>query len=282
MSILATDDQYVDHRFWPRVWRWIAVFVVAMTVAAPAAGFGAWLGWRGAASLPTDQRAREIAAAVVPGMTVGEVERHDMVFGSYYPTGCEAFAGAEEYDAGSVSVVKAGAVPVMDLAGARAALRRDGWQLRPDQEPGSVTARRDGIQIAVHQGPGPGGVVFHRVEPALVRVLALVGWGAGLLLGGWIGLRFSRRSRPAAARVLGGIGTVLLLVPTIAVTGGLLLPGPAPIPPDGPDALWEPYVAWPFTFFVLVALCCWAVAGVLRWSPRAARFTREWTRFLFG
>ncbi|WP_436522484.1 hypothetical protein [Actinoplanes sp. HUAS TT8] len=283
MTILATDDQHVGHRFGPRVRRWIAVFVVALTFAALLGAGGAWLGWRGAPALPDDQRAREIVAAIVPGMRVGEVERHDVIFGDPDPMSSQLIAGTDEYDAGSVTLEPAGSAsdaeeepdavetPVfaaaLDVAGARAALERDGWEIRSGTTVRSVTARRGSLELTVYQDNGPGGVVFHRPEPALVRVLALVGWGAGLLLGGWIGLRFSRRSKPGAARILGRTGTVLLLTSTMAVTAGLLLPWPPPIPPDGPDALWEPYVAVPWKPFVLIALACWTLAAVLRWSP---------------
>ncbi|WP_229074540.1 hypothetical protein [Actinoplanes sp. DH11] len=267
------------HRARPQAWhrlvRWVAVVLVALTVAAGMGSAGAWLGWRGADPLPSDQRAREIVAEVLPGTAVGPSERWDAIFGDPAPDWMTRLISDDEYDGGSVLVP----VPVGDLAVVRGTLERAGWRVPPAVRSErlsdadtveSVTARRAGVELAVFRSSGDGGagVVFQRPEPALVRPTALAGGLVGLLLGGWAASRFTARHvgrRPWNAPAWGG--GALLALPSIAAGSELVSPTGA-VPPDVPGAPWEGYVI--FKLLTVLGLIGWGYAVVLRLRARAA------------
>ncbi|MEV6348526.1 hypothetical protein [Actinoplanes sp. NPDC051851] len=281
MSILATDAQHTGHRAVPRLRRWAAVLLVALTFGAMTAAAGAWLGWRGAPDLPTDDRATAIAAEILPGLPVDGIERFDVLFGQMDPLPGEAFFGYDEYDPGAVWLTL-GATP--DLGAARSTLERSGWTIGANTTADWVTASRGPIAMMIYRSheyqPTPG-ITFFRPEPSLARVLALVGWVAGLLLGGWIALRFTRHPEKGVARTLGRAGSVLQLITTLAVTEMLFRPQ-SPLPPDAPGALWEPYLSALVKPLMMLGVACWLLAAVFRFWPRGAAFLREWTRLLAG
>ncbi|WIM97903.1 hypothetical protein ACTOB_001460 [Actinoplanes oblitus] len=275
MSILASDVRHTGRPAGHRLVRWVAVVVVALVFAGALASAGAWLGWRDADPLPSDQRAVAIAAEVLPGAPVDEIDRWDAIFGDRQPSWETRLLTDDEYDGGSVLLP----VSVPDLAAVRRTLERTGWRLLPGagverlsdvQTVEFVTARRDGVELAVFRDSWSegSGIVFQRPEPALVRPLALIGGLAGLLLGGWLALRFTARQagrRPWNAPAWAG--GALLALPTLAVLGELLSPT-APIPPDVPGAPWEGYPI--FKLPALLGLLAWGWATVLRLR---ARFT---------
>ncbi|GAA4599285.1 hypothetical protein BJY16_003024 [Actinoplanes octamycinicus] len=274
MSILATDLRHTGQRTGHRVVRWVAVASVAFVVAAALASAGAWLGWRDARPLPDDQRAREIVAEVLPGAPAGPIDRWDAIFGDRSPDWETRLLTDDEYDGGSVLVP----APVPDLVAVRATLERTGWRVLPHsgterlsemETVEFVTARRAGVELAVFRDgwTGDQGVVLQRPEPALVRPLALAGGVAGLLLGGWLALRFTARhvgrrrwNAPAWA------GGALLALPSLAAVSALLDPAAA-IPPDVPGAPWEGYVI--FKLLTVLGLLAWGGAVVLRLRHRA-------------
>ncbi|BCJ45090.1 hypothetical protein GCM10010168_68900 [Actinoplanes ianthinogenes] len=247
---------------------------MALVAGGALASAGAWLGWRGADPLPGDERATAIVAEVLPGAPIGTIDRWDAIFGDRWPDWETRLLTDDEYDGGSVLVP----VPVPDLAAVRGALERAGWQiltparverLSDVQTVEFVTARRDGVELAVFRDSEPdgAGVVFQRPEPALVRELALAGGVFGLLLGGWVALRFTARQagrRPWNAPAWAG--GALLALPTLAVLGELLSPTAA-IPPDVPGAPWEGYVI--FKLLTVLGLIAWGWAVVLRLRARS-------------
>jgi hypothetical protein len=280
MSVLATDVPPVRHRTWHRWVRWGAVIWVAVVFAGALASIGAWVGWRNADPLPSDQQTTEIAGQVLPGATVGEIERSDMTFGDRMPDWVTRLIIDDEYDGGSVLVT----VPVSDIATVRERLARTGWRILPNSGTGRlsgpqtvefVTARRHGVEMAVfhdtwHNGEG---IVFQHPEPTPVRKLALVGGIVGLLLGGWTALKFTTRHvgrRPW--NVPAWAGGVLLTLPTAAAISQLLWPTAA-IPPDVPGAPWEGYLV--FKLLTGLGLIGWGCALVLRSAPRTFLGTRS-------
>lgn len=267
MSILATDVQHTGHQVRHRVLRWLAVVVVALTFASALAAIGSWLGWRGAAAFPSDQRAAEIARMAAPAARITETDRYDAIAGSRWPDPSLLLGGDDEYSAGYVTV---GFALPSDLTVARRALEADGWRITEvayhDTLVNHVTARNDGVELIVYGG----GLLFQRPEPALARVLALIGWGLGLLLGAWTALKFTAAHRGRDGRIAARLGLVLLLIPTTAVSGELFFPTRA-IPPDVPGVIWEPYLSFPLKLLVIVGTLALAYAGVRRFAPRASR-----------
>lgn len=264
MSILATDAQHTGSQTWRRVLRWLAVAAVGLIFASALAASGSWLGWRGAGPLPGDQRAQEIAGLAAPTAKITETDRYDAIAGSRWPEPSMVLGGDDEYESGYVTV--SFALP-SDLAFARRALEADGWRITEvsfnDTIVNHVTARRDGVDLIVYGG----GLVFQRAEPALARVLALTGWGFGLLLGGWVALKFTAAHRGRDGRIAARAGLGLLLLPTVAVIGELFFPARA-IPPEVPGMIWEPYMSLPLKFLVIVGALAWAYAGARRFLTR--------------
>jgi hypothetical protein len=274
MLIVAPDVHHVGHQTWHRVVRWGTVSWVAVVFAGALASIGAWAGWRNADPLPSDQQATEIVGEVLPGATVGEIERWEVTFGDRMPDWVTRLIIDDEYDGGSVLVT----VPVSDIAAVRETLARTGWRILPNsgmerlsdgQAVEFVTARRHGVEMAVfHDTWRDGeGIVFQRPEPTLVRYSALVGGIVGLLLGGWAALRFTARHvgrRPW--NVPAWAGGALLALPTAAAISALLWPNPA-IPPDVPGAPWEGYLV--FKLLTGIGLIAWGYALVLRLRHRA-------------
>ncbi len=197
-----------------------------------------------------------------------QTDRYDATAGSRWPDPSILLGGDDEYSAGYVTV--SFATPP-DLTAARRELAAGGWRITQvayaDPIVNHVTARRDGVELIVYGG----GLVFQRPEPSLARVLALAGWGFGLLLGAWVALKFTTAHRGRDGRVAGVAGLGLLLIPTIAVSGELFFPSRA-VPPDVPGVIWEPYLSFPLKFLVIVGVLAWAYAGVRRFVPsRLAR-----------
>ncbi|GIE84648.1 hypothetical protein [Actinoplanes regularis] len=126
MSILATDVRHTGHQAGHR--RWIEVVFVALVVAAALASAGAWLGRQDAGPLPSDRRATGIAAEVLPGAPVGEIERWDAIFGDRMPDLVTRLITDDEYDGGSVLVP----VHVPEIAAVRETLERTGWRILPN------------------------------------------------------------------------------------------------------------------------------------------------------
>jgi hypothetical protein len=274
MSILATDVQRVGHQMWHRVLRWGAVTWVAVVFAGALASIGAWVGWRNADPLPSDQQMTEIVGEVLLGATVGGVERWEVVFGDRMPNWVSLLITDDEYDGGSVMVT----VPVSDISAVRETLARTGWRILPNsgtkrlsdvQTVEFVTARRHGVEMAVFHDSwyGGAGIVFQRPEPVLVRELALVGGIIGLLIGGWTTLKFTARHvgrRPW--NVPAWSGGALLALPTAVAISELLRPTAA-IPPDVPGAPWEGYMV--FKLLTGLGLIGWGYALALRLRYRA-------------
>ncbi|WP_433830159.1 hypothetical protein ACQP2E_10115 [Actinoplanes sp. CA-015351] len=273
MLASAADVRHVGHRMWRRVARWGAVAWVAVVCAGALASAGAWVGWRNAGPLPSDQQATEIVGEVLPGAVIGEIERWDVTFGDQMPAWVTRLISDDEYDGGSVLV----SVPVPDVAAVRETLARTGWRILPNsgverisdgQTVEFVTARRHGVEMAVFHDTryGGEGIVFQHPEPAPVRELALAGGVAGLLLGGSAALMFTAGHvglRPWNKSAWAG--GVLLALPTAAVVSELLHPAAA-IPPDVPGAPWDGYVY--FKLLIVLGLISWGRACVLRHRHR--------------
>src|SRR5690349_6461832 len=106
MSIATADVQQTGPLTGRRAWRWAlrgaAVIVVACTFAAALASAGAWLDWRGADPLPSDQRAGGVAAEIMPGVRIDGVDRYDVIFGDRWPDMFTRLIADDEYDGGSV------------------------------------------------------------------------------------------------------------------------------------------------------------------------------------
>ncbi|MEU4243270.1 hypothetical protein [Actinoplanes sp. NPDC026619] len=274
MSILATDAHRAGHQMRHRALRWGAVLWVAVMFAGALASIGTWVGWRNADPLPSDQQMTEIVGEVLPAATVGEVERWDVTFGDRMPDWVSLLITDDEYDGGSALVT----VPVTDISAVRETLARTGWRILPNsgakrlsdaQTVEFVTARRHGVEMAVFHDTSYGGdgIVFQHPEPTAVRELALVGGIVGLLIGGWVALRFTARHvgrRPW--NVPAWSGGALLALPTAAAISQLLRPSAA-IPPDVPGAPWEAYMI--FKLLTGLGLIGWGYALALRLRHRS-------------
>jgi hypothetical protein len=238
-----------------------------MVVGAFGASAGAWLGWRGGTSLPSDENARAVMQTVAPGTAVEISGRDEAVFGYlpsamsgisvfWLPFGSEPAAGStldtwlapllgkSGYRQGSVGVRSAGDADE-PLSAARLRLRAAGWDVVTNDAAETVVARRGPVVVSVWpstnggSGPRTWTATVRRAEPPAVLPLLLLGGLAGALAGWlqvvWTARRLAGASAPVRGALIasGGLSLCLLMpsaaVTTVMATIDILLP---PTPPE--------------------------------------------------
>jgi hypothetical protein len=226
---------------------WLSTVLVALTCAAAAAAGAAWVGWRAAGPLPSDVRAREIVAPLVPAAPVRMGERDDSLFGYAGGGSLSWLLGDDRFSSGYVDIALGGASSDQ----VQAAMKADGWQVDTDRALG-VSARRGEDAALLYQQGGSVTIRLERARPGPVRPLELAGWVAGLLLG-WVVARRLIRARRAALIV--GAGSAVLLLPATVLTTGQLFSESVLPSTLTPPALWGDYA-----FFVVHPM---ALAGAV-------------------
>jgi hypothetical protein len=214
---------------------WLSTVLVALTCAAAAAAGAAWVGWRAAGPLPSDEQARSVVSALLPGTPVQLGTRDDALF-AYSGGGALAWLlGNDHYSSGYVDVGLGGTTSDR----VQAAMRADGW--RVDSSGLGVSARKGDVSALLYQRDDAVTVEFVRSRPEPVRPLELAGWVAGLLLGWLAARRLIAARRPAWAT---GVASAALLLPaTILTTGQLFYESTLP-PSITPPALWGDYASF--------------------------------------
>ncbi|MGK5679882.1 hypothetical protein [Actinoplanes sp. URMC 104] len=239
----------------------VAALWTALTVAALTAPIGAWIGWRAAADLPTDEQMRAIVAVAKPGYEGGaEFDRAPYLSGTPFPDDPGVlWNGYEEYGAGYAEARFSGTAG--DLGGMADRLRAAGWRVGdPSQD--ELTAASGDWRLVVRPAYDVGesaAARVHRAQPVRVAVLAAVFWLVGALLGA--GLAWLARGLIG----LGVLGLALLSFHTLLVSVYLVADvveywGTGPFP-----LLWEPVMTIlvrPVTLIGGSLFLVW-VAGVL-------------------
>ena len=231
-----------------------------LIMATAGATAGSWHGGRNSRPLPTDARAVELAAELLPGVDpTGGTQRHDYGYG---------FAlGDDDFGPGYVEVGYApagqgqdqGAAVDADCALSRRAQANallQGWRNLHRTAAGPCedwTAERGDVAVMFSTDGFGSSLTFHRAAPAGLGLATLAGALLGAAVGALAAALLTRRPRP-----------LLTLVVTLAVLG--LLPGmifgaigmvlnvrQSPALP-----FWT---VWPSLLFVLVPL--WLVLAVL-------------------
>jgi hypothetical protein len=241
---------------------WLTTVLVALTCAAAAAAGAAWLGWRAAGPLPSDDQARQLVSALLPGSPVSLGDRDDSLFGYARGGPLAWLIGANDFTGGSVDV----ALGTTTSAQVQAAMRTAGW--RVDTDPGlGVSARRGRVAAQLYQQDDSVTVDLMRSRPAPVRPLELAGWVAGLLLGWPAALRLLAARR--AARITAVTGAALLLPATVLTTGQLFYESVLP-PTITPPALWGDYASLAVHPLALLGATLGAAAVLLTVLPHRA------------
>jgi hypothetical protein len=265
--------------------------VTALLVAVAGGAAGAFIGWQGAASLPSDDDATAIAHSADARMpAAGPTDRRDFLFGYGIPVQANeeilvALLGGDEYTAGYLQyTVTHPDDSLATLRDANGALAKDGW----DAEPVSVQSyggefwatRGDLMAHMVTQGGSEGNETslwIQRARPAPVPLLTLVGFALGALAGwqlaGWAARR--RKGQPlwqqAAVTSAFVLGAIALLPPTlfnlVAIASSLWTVEPTPA--------WIGYVFIMFRGLALLGtallLAALALTALPAGEPRANR-----------
>jgi hypothetical protein len=241
---------------------WLSTVLVALTCAAAAAAGAAWAGWQAAGPLPSDVRAMELVAPLVPGAEVRLGDRDDSLFG-YSGAGSLAWLlGDNHFSSGYVDV----SVGSTTLDEVRPAMKAAGWRVETDRQLG-VSARQGTVAARLYQQGQSVSIQLVRSRPGPVRVLELAGWVAGLLLGWAISRRFTRDRR--TAWILGTASSVLLLPATVLTTGQLFSESVLPSTIT-PPALWGDYAFLVVHPLALAGALLGVAALVLAYRPRTA------------
>ncbi|MFI5910668.1 hypothetical protein [Dactylosporangium sp. NPDC051541] len=260
-----------------------AAVVVALTLAALGAGFGALLGWLGAPDLPTDDAAVAIVAPAVPVTadgTAAAVTISGRLGGLYdyeHPSGAWTWlVGDHDYAAGAVWLTTpAGDDSASTVRTIGDALSAQGWHVTDDPGTGQVSAFQKQWTLRVYSlGDGTSIVLeLARAQPGRVWPLAVLGYLAGLAAGWRGGRRFA--GGPTPARVAGWAGVVLLL-PGTALTTAALGYDLTALPPDTtPPAIWGSYLAFGVRLLSTTGIALLAGAVALAASTRVRRSVRE-------
>jgi hypothetical protein len=238
---------------------WLSTVLVALTCAAAAAAGAAWLGWRAAGPLPSDDQARAIAATLVPGAPVALGDRDDSLFGYAHGAPLAWLVGDNHFTGGFVDV----ALGATTSSQVQAAMRAAGWRVDTDRSLG-VSARKGKVAAQLYQQDNSVTVELVRSRPAPVRPLELAGWVAGLLLGWPAALRLIAARR--SARITGLAGAALLLPATVLTTGQLFYESVLP-PTITPPALWGDYASLAVHPLALMGATLGAIALLLTVLP---------------
>ncbi|MEV4412632.1 hypothetical protein [Catellatospora sp. NPDC049609] len=221
----------------------------ALTIGAMGLQAGAWLGWRGAPPLPSDQVAVGLTQDAAGDLTAAAVRRDDELFGYEYDRAGDPalwLVGTDErYLAGAVRVSYAlpeAAVEEDVIAAARHRLGAAGWQVGGDAW--TVTAYRDGWHLVAvdeyrswyNDIEGPSLVMsVVRGEPSRVGWFALGGLLLGLVPGWWLAGALRRSLRYGG--VLLGLN-LFLLTPQVLIGGAALGRWLWRDPAAPPEAAW--------------------------------------------
>nr|BFE55885.1 hypothetical protein GCM10020063_004110 [Dactylosporangium thailandense] len=265
-AVVQADPVTVPARLRPV----LAAIVVAFTLAALGAGFGAVLGWVGAPDLPDDDAAVAMVAPAVPvdadgtAASVTVAGRMPELFGYEHPGGPWTWlVGDTGYIGGAVWLTTPGGDDPGTLVRTIGdALASGGWQVT-----GDVVARKGAWTLKVYPWTD-GSVVLElgRTRPGRVGPLALAGYLAGLAVGWAGGRRFA--GGPTPARVAGWAGVALLLPGTVLTTVAL-------VPPQ-PDAIWGAYLLVVVRLLSTAGLALLAGAVALAATTRVRRKVRRW------
>lgn len=246
---------------------WLATVLVALTCAAAAAAGAAWVGWRAAGPLPSDDRAREIVAPLVPSSTVRLGDRDDSLFGYSGGGSLSWLLGDDRFASGYVDV----SVGPATSDQVQAAMRAAGWQVDADHDLG-VSARKGDVAALLYQQGESVTVRLERSRPGPVRPLELAGWVAGLLLGWVTALRLLA---PRRAAWMAGIGSAVLLLPATVLTSGQLFSESVLPSTITPPALWGDYASFVVHPLALLGALVGVLALVLALIPRQHRGTGD-------
>ena len=263
---------------------WLSTVLVALTCAAAAAAGAAWVGWRAAGPLPSDARARAIAAALLPGAPVRLGERDDSLFGYSGGRSLAWLLGDNQFTGGHVDVSLGSATP----AQVQAAMRASGWRVDSDPDLG-VSARKGDVAALLFQQDDAVTIELVRSRPGPVRPVELAGWVAGLLLGGMVALRLlaarkaDRKPTPktgpktapktgpkaaskAAWRI--GIASAVVLLPATVLTTGQLFSESVLPPTITPPGLWGDYAGFVVHPMALLGAVLGAAALLVALRPK--------------
>lgn len=265
--------------------RWVITvgMLAGLICGACVAAIAAWVGWRGAGPLPTNEQAVAIVQDVLPDQRVDAVQRRDEIFAyeHHYEAVAERWRqrlfGDDDYIAGYVEVTTSGQddfAAVQELM--RQRLRADSWRVGPRPWGEGFTARggdavievspaRDGSSGESAATGSPGVVVeYRRVEPARVPVLTVLGGAvgavAGWLLAGWLARRLRTRSDAVRSNVvvLCAGGVLLLLPVTVVAVIDMAYRALWVVDTLPPQPAWEPY-----TFVLLRVPALFGVLGLV-------------------
>ncbi|GAA3304662.1 hypothetical protein Dvina_39580 [Dactylosporangium vinaceum] len=263
--------------------RTAAAVVVALTLAALGAGFGALLGWLGAPDLPTDDVAAAIVAPAVPVAadgTAAVVTVSGRLGGLYdyeHPSGAWTWlVGDDDYTAGSVWLTTpAGEDGASTVRMIGDALTAQGWRVTDDPGTGQVSAVHGQLTLRVYSLGDDSSTVLRlsRTQPGRVWPLAVLGYLAGLAAGWLGGRRFA--GGPTPARVAGWAGVILLLPGTALTTAGLVHDAVARVADGTPPALWGAYLSSGVRLLSTTGIALLAGAVALAASARVGRSVRK-------
>jgi hypothetical protein len=238
---------------------WLSTVLVALTCAAAAAAGAAWVGWRAAGPLPSDDQASAIVAAFAPGAPVSLGDRDDSLFGYANGGPLTWLVGDNDFTGGFVDV----ALGATTSTKVQAAMRAAGWRVDTDSDLG-VSARKGKAAAQLYQQDSSVTVELIRSRPAPVRPLELAGWVAGLLLGWPAALRLLAARR--SAHLIGLASAALLLPATVLTTGQLFYESILP-PSITPPALWGDYASLAVHPLALLGATLGAIALLLTVLP---------------
>jgi hypothetical protein len=239
---------------------WLSTVLVALTCAAAAAAGAAWVGWRAAGPLPSDARARAIAATLLPGAPVRLGDRDDALFGYSGGRSLAWLLGDDHFTGGHVDVSLGSATS----AQVQAAMRASGWRVDSDPDLG-VSARKGDVAALLFQQNDAVTVELVRSRPGPVRPVELAGWVAGLLLG-WLGAVRVLATRKAAWRI--GLASAAVLLPATVLTTGQLFSESVLPPTITPPGLWGDYAAFVVHPMALLGAVLGAAALLVALLPR--------------
>ncbi|MFC5001966.1 hypothetical protein ACFPIJ_29550 [Dactylosporangium cerinum] len=245
-----------------RTWVLIACALIMATVGATA---GSWYGGRDSKPLPTDSRAVELAAELLPGADpTGGVQRRDYGYG--YALGDDDFGpGFVEIDYAPPEQGQSAAVDVdcglSRRSQANALLH--GWRNLHRTVAGPCeewTAERGDLAIVFSTDGLGSSFTFHRAAPAGLGLATLAGALLGAAAGALAAMLLTRRPRPLLALVVTLAAIGLLPGMIFGAIGMVLNVRQSPALP-----FWT---VWPSLLFMLVPLWLFlaALLGISRFA----------------